>query len=154
MLAASLQLLYIYFNVSLHNSAKFTGRIQEIGIIKSKPSTSRFGTIQRNILGIRMEGLDGLYSIYNPQQNYSKYLNLLHVEDVVTIYYRHKAEPHKTELYQLVKGGETILRLNQYTYRMLFIGILALVMGLLIGWRITRKVIKRININTLTILNQ
>jgi hypothetical protein len=79
---------------------------------------------------------------------------LLYVEDVVTIYYSHNAEPHKTELYQLVKGGEPILRLNQYTYRMLFIGILALVAGWFVGWRITRKVIKRIKINTLTISNQ
>ena len=139
MLGAGVQLLYTGLSTSLDKAAKFQGRIQEIGIIRSKPSTSRFGTIQRNILAIKMDGLDGIYFIYNPQQNYASYLNLLRVGDLITIYYSHRLTS-ATELYEITKGKVTILRLKQFNFRQLLMGVIALTAGLLLGWRISRKV--------------
>lgn len=143
MLASGVTFFYGALTTSLDKSATFSGIIQEIGVIKSRPSVSRFGTTQRNILGLKMHGLDGVYSIYNPQQNYTSYLDILHVGDSITIHYNYKPGPYGTALYQITKGKETILRLKQYTYRQLFVGVLALVGGLLIGWRITLKVSTR-----------
>lgn len=53
--------------------------------------------------------LDGVYSIYNPQQNYTSYLDILHVGDSITIHYNDKPGPYGTALYQITKGKETIL---------------------------------------------
>jgi hypothetical protein len=153
MVVVGSHMFYTALNISLDKSAKFKGQIQEINIFKSRPSVSRFGTVQRNILGIKMNGLQGLFSVYNPQQNYTQYLNQLRIGDTITIHYSHKVETYDTELYQIIKGEETILRLKQYTHRQLFIGLLSLTVGLLIAWRITRKVYLRSKPTNKTIIN-
>jgi len=137
--------MYIESSFSLDKAARFSGRIQEIGIGKRKSTVVRFGTIERKVLTMKMAGLQGSFFIYNTQQQYDQYLDVLRVDDSITIAYgkSHK-QNNDRELYEISKEDIILLEFEKFTGRALLGAIIALVGGLLMCCWISYNVYKRV----------